>query len=160
MGRLKSLESLDLSGNEFSRNIPSSLSGTTSLGYLNLSNNNLSGRIPTGPQLQLFDCSSYSSIPYLYGPTLTPSRCGLSPATVVVVKEHNEEEDGDELWNSYYIASGAGFGVGFWGICGALFLNDRIRNSLFASLGHMKDWICVTLVIGGTFSRTSKEIRR
>ncbi|KAJ9540411.1 hypothetical protein OSB04_026917 [Centaurea solstitialis] len=148
MGQLKTLDALDLSRNEFSGNIPSSLSEISSLGYLNLSNNNLSGRIPTGPQLQLFDCSSYIGNPYLYGPPLTPGGCGLPP-TPVVGKEHNEEEDDDggELWESYYFGMGIGFVVGFWGICSTIFFNRPFRHFLFACLAHIKDWIYVTVAL-------------
>ncbi|KAF5799936.1 hypothetical protein HanRHA438_Chr07g0319291 [Helianthus annuus] len=146
MGRLRSLDSLDLSRNEFSGNIPSSLSQLTRLSYLNLSYNNLSGRIPTGTQLQSFNYTSYSGNPQLCGLPLT-QRCGLPspppppPATVV------GKEDRDEFWKSYYTGMGGGFAVGFLGLCGALFLNNRCRYLFFASLSNMKDRIYVTTVV-------------
>ncbi|KAJ9540410.1 hypothetical protein OSB04_026916 [Centaurea solstitialis] len=141
MGLMKSLETLDLSGNEFSGNIPLSLSEISFLSYLDLSNNNLSGRIPSGTQLQRFNSSVYNGNPRLCGPPLTP-RCGLPPVVVVVGKEN---EDGGELWSSYYIGMGTGFGVGFWGICSTIFFNRSFRHFLFAWLTHIKDWVYVTV---------------
>uniref|UniRef100_A0A0D9V2M0 Leucine-rich repeat-containing N-terminal plant-type domain-containing protein n=1 Tax=Leersia perrieri TaxID=77586 RepID=A0A0D9V2M0_9ORYZ len=52
---LTTLQSLDLSYDEFFGAIPSSVSALTSLSFMNLSYNNLSGNIPTGNQLQTLD---------------------------------------------------------------------------------------------------------
>ncbi|KAL8210681.1 hypothetical protein R6Q57_005118 [Mikania cordata] len=153
MDQLKFIDSLDLSRNEFSGNIPSSLSQITLLSYLNLSYNNLSGRIPTGTQLQRFSSSSFIGNPQLCGPPLTPS-CGLSPPPATVVGK----EDVDELWKSYYMGMGSGFGVGFWGICGALFLNRRCRYFLFVSLNNVKDWIYV--IVSVYFQNLHRKLNR
>ncbi|XP_076943506.1 receptor-like protein EIX1 [Bidens hawaiensis] len=142
MGLVKSLESLDLSSNEFSGHIPESLAQLNFLSYLDLSFNNLSGRIPTGSQLQRFDYTSYNGNPQLCGPPLTP-RCGSSP----VVEKKVVKEDEDDSWKSYYTGIGAGFAVGFLGICGALVLNDHCRYFFFASLSYMTDWIHVIVVV-------------
>ncbi|PWA54139.1 hypothetical protein CTI12_AA364360 [Artemisia annua] len=56
---MRQLESLDLSLNHLDGKIPLSLSWITGLSFLNVSYNNLTGRIPTGPQLQLLGGSSF-----------------------------------------------------------------------------------------------------
>ncbi|XP_071693065.1 receptor-like protein EIX2 [Rutidosis leptorrhynchoides] len=145
IGLLKSLNSLDLSRNQFSGKIPSSLSQLDGLGYLDLSYNNLSGETPTATQFQRFDSSSYEGNPLLYGPPLTP----ISRPTTIVVEEdvnHIHEYD-DDFWKSYYMGMSVGFVVGFWGICGVIFLNRRCRHLLFTSLSLANDCIYVTLVV-------------
>ncbi|XP_076942116.1 receptor-like protein EIX1 [Bidens hawaiensis] len=152
IGQLKALESLDLSRNEFSGHIPLSLAQISSLSYLDLSSNNLSGRIPTGTQLQSFDNTSYTGNPQLCGPPLTQT-CGFPP-----VVEKKEVEEDDDFWKSYYIGMGAGFAVGFLGICGALVLSLRCRYFFFASLSRMKDWIYVIVVVH--FGKLERKFRR
>ncbi|XP_071734446.1 receptor-like protein EIX2 [Rutidosis leptorrhynchoides] len=141
IGQLRSLDALDLSRNQFFGNIPSSLSQVHELSYLNLSFNNFSGRIPTGTQLQSFTASSYEGNPLLYGLPLTHT------PSIVVENEEDEKYGHDNFWISYYMGMGIGFAVGFWGTCGAIFLNRRCRHLLFASLSLSKDWICVTVVV-------------
>nr|GEY00874.1 putative leucine-rich repeat domain, L domain-like protein [Tanacetum cinerariifolium] len=154
IGQLKSLQSLDLSRNEFYGIIPTSLSQLTFLGYLDLSNNDLSGRIPSGPQLQLFNFSFYSGNPQLCGPPLT-QRCAFPPATTV---EKEDDEDADDLWKSDVTCLGAGFAVGFLGICGTLLFNRWCRNFLFALLSQFKDWMYVTVVVQSR--KLQRKIRR
>ncbi|XP_076943509.1 receptor-like protein EIX2 [Bidens hawaiensis] len=152
ISQLKALQSLDFSRNEFSEHIPSSLAQISSLSYLDLSYNNLSGRIPTGTQLQSFNDTFYSGNPQLCGPPLT-QMCGVPP----VVEKKNVEED-DDFWKSYYTGMGAGFAVGFLGICGALVLSLRCRYFLFAWLSRMKDWIYVIVVVH--FGKLERKFRR
>ncbi|KAJ0729752.1 putative leucine-rich repeat-containing, plant-type, leucine-rich repeat domain superfamily [Helianthus annuus] len=153
MGQLRYLESLDLSRNEFSGHIPWSLAQLNFLSYLDLSYNNLSGKIPTGSQLQRFSYTSYSGNPQLCGPPLTP-RCGFAP----VAGKKDVEEDEEDSWKSYYTGMGAGFAVGFSGICGALVLNHRCRYFFFALLSYIKDWIYVTTVVH--FGKLERNLRR
>ncbi|KAI3809116.1 hypothetical protein L1987_25085 [Smallanthus sonchifolius] len=141
-------------------------SGLQLLKSIDLSRNNLSGklpyeitrRIPTGSQLQRFIYTSYSGNPQLCGPPLSP-RCGLPPppTTIVVGKEVVEEDEGD-FWKSYYTGMGVGFVVAFCGICGALFLNRGCRHFIFALLSYMKDWIYVTVVVH--FGKLGRMFRR
>ncbi|XP_071734431.1 receptor-like protein EIX2 [Rutidosis leptorrhynchoides] len=146
IGNLTSLNSLDLSRNQFSGKIPSSLSQLNGLGVLDLSYNNLSGKIPTGTLLQGFNSSSYEGNPLLYGPPITPiSR--PTPATTIDDEVDTNLHGDDDFWKSYYMGMGSGFAVGFWGICGLIFLNHRCRHLLFASLSLAKDWIYVTVVV-------------
>ena len=53
------LESLKLSRNNLSCEIPQSIAKLTFLGVLNLSYNNLSGRIPSATQIQTFSPLSF-----------------------------------------------------------------------------------------------------
>ncbi|XP_071734430.1 receptor-like protein EIX2 isoform X2 [Rutidosis leptorrhynchoides] len=146
IGMLTSLESLDLSRNQFSGKIPSSLSELHGLAVLDLSYNNLSGKIPSGTQLQGFNSSSYEGNTLLYGPPLTPIS-GPTPGTTIDDEDDTDLHGDDDFWNSYYMGMGSGFAVGFWGICGLIFLNHRCRHFLFASLSLAKDWIYVTVVV-------------
>ncbi|XP_071735063.1 receptor-like protein EIX2 [Rutidosis leptorrhynchoides] len=154
---LNLLNIIDLSNNNLSGEFPFEITRLVELvslnfslnklhGYLDLSYNNLSGKIPTGTQLQGFNSTSYEGNPLLYGPPIT-SIFGPKPATTIIEEDDNDIHGDDGFWKSYYTGMGAGFAVGFWGICGAIFLNRRCRHLLFASLSLAKDWIYVTVVL-------------
>ncbi|KAL0360171.1 UNVERIFIED_CONTAM: hypothetical protein Sradi_3701600 [Sesamum radiatum] len=64
------LESLDLSRNQLSGEIPVGLAELSFLAFLDLSFNNLSGNIPSGTQLQGFSASVYAGNDGLCGPPL------------------------------------------------------------------------------------------
>ncbi|KAM0013759.1 putative non-specific serine/threonine protein kinase [Helianthus debilis subsp. tardiflorus] len=57
---MRNLQILDLSRNKFSGGIPPSMSHMTLLDYMDVSYNNLSGRIPSGTQLQTFEPTRYT----------------------------------------------------------------------------------------------------
>ncbi|KAL5722587.1 hypothetical protein ACHQM5_006093 [Ranunculus cassubicifolius] len=127
IGKLKSLESLDFSYNILSGLIPQSISELYHLAYLNFSYNNLSGRIPTGNQLQTFESSIYKGNEQLCGEQV------LRPCTL---DKHTGDNGSDEkvdeeeiIW--FYIGAIVGTVVGFWGVCGTLFLKKTWRYMLF-----------------------------
>ncbi|KAI3869411.1 hypothetical protein MKW92_032197 [Papaver armeniacum] len=114
---MSSLESLDLSFNEFSGDIPPSLTSMDSLGFLNLSYNKLSGKIPRGTH---FETLSWDGSAFLENDLL----CGL-PIKIVCegelndsftneVQEHDQEEANERI--IFYSIIVVGFGVGFWGL--------------------------------------------
>ncbi|KAI9095393.1 hypothetical protein K1719_026427 [Acacia pycnantha] len=77
---MKSLESLDLSYNILSGEIPSTISDLSFLNHLNLSYNNFNGQIPLGTQIQSFDCWSFVGNPKLCGDPL-PTKCNKKEET-------------------------------------------------------------------------------
>ncbi|KAM7502800.1 hypothetical protein LguiB_001704 [Lonicera macranthoides] len=81
---MRYLETLYLSSKHFSGQIALGMSSLTFLNHLNLSQNNLSGPIPSGNQLPMFDKTIYEGNPRLCGsPLLT--KCEAA----------TDEEDGD-----------------------------------------------------------------
>ncbi|PON98107.1 LOW QUALITY PROTEIN: LRR domain containing protein [Trema orientale] len=158
IGNLTKLESLDLSDNVLSGEIPGSLAEVSSLAYLDLSNNQLSGRIPTST-LQSFNASSYSMNLGLCGPPLTSSCPGDetprdSPTSTPDDDEsYNEESETwfDKLW--FYIGLGAGFTIGFCGVCGNLLINTAWRNSYFRFMQIIGDWLYVMITVKGAALR-------
>ncbi|KAJ1700653.1 hypothetical protein LUZ63_000432 [Rhynchospora breviuscula] len=82
IGKMKSLESLDLHLNNLSGRIPQSISALNSLKVLNLSYNNLSGSIPTWHQLHKLNAPSiYIGNPYLCGPPLENNCSSMGPSS-------------------------------------------------------------------------------
>ncbi|KAF3432986.1 hypothetical protein FNV43_RR24088 [Rhamnella rubrinervis] len=143
MGEMRALESIDFSMNKLSGEIPSSMSNLSFLSHLNLSYNNLRGRIPSGTQLQSFNASSYINNS-LCGPPVTHNCSTDGPNEN---RTRFEDDDDDEMFSWLYIGMGVGFAVGFWGVCGSLFLNRTWRHNYFQFLDYMQDRIYVTSII-------------
>ncbi|KAK2441422.1 receptor protein EIX2 [Trifolium repens] len=142
IGGMVAMESLDLSNNKFCGEIPQSMSNLTFLGYLNLSYNNFDGKIPIGTQLQSFNDSSYIGNPKL---------CG-APLNNCTTKEGNPKNatpstDNDSIRESLYLGMGVGFAVGFWGICGSLFLIRKWRHAYYRFIDGVSDKLYVTLMV-------------
>ncbi|URD84974.1 LRR receptor-like serine threonine-protein kinase [Musa troglodytarum] len=138
---------IDLSNNYLSGNIPEELAALNFLNHLNLSYNNLSGRIPNGNQLQTFtDSSIYAGNPNLCGPPLTKN------CTLNIAKAGEEEQNEDSsksrmetLW--LYTSITLGFIIGFWAICGSLLLQQTWRTSYFRAIDNMFDKLYVMMVV-------------
>jgi Leucine-rich repeat (LRR) protein len=137
---MKNLESLDLSNNKFSGEIPQSMAFLTFLSFLNLSCNDFIGRIPLGTQLQSFDASSYNGNRELCGAPLKKCVIEEDPTRT---NPSMENEDRDSLRESLYLGLGVGFAVGFWGICGLLFLVNKWKHRF---LDRVIDKLYVTLM--------------
>ncbi|XP_019157700.1 PREDICTED: receptor-like protein 12 [Ipomoea nil] len=122
MGNMRFLESLDLSRNQLSGKIPSSFSSLSTLGVLDLSYNNLSGKIPSGTQLQGFNASCYIGN-NLCGPPLLQC-CSVDDGKIP--KSEYKGDDSSEVVDWFYVSMAigfvVGFAVGFWAVCGSLFL--------------------------------------
>ncbi|PQQ00789.1 LRR receptor-like serine/threonine-protein kinase GSO1 [Prunus yedoensis var. nudiflora] len=95
------------------------------IGYLDLSENNLSGKIPIGTQLQSFGPSSYGGNPLLCGLPLlrTCDEEEKGPGQTVLV---NQDDKDGLISQGFYISLGLGFAVGFWGVFGTLLFNRLV----------------------------------
>ncbi|KAI9092762.1 hypothetical protein K1719_027559 [Acacia pycnantha] len=141
IGEMKDLESLDFSHNRLHGNIPWSMSSLSFLSVLNLSYNNFSGQIPLGTQLQGFDAWSYTGNLELCGPPLQKN-C-TSPEKPDIREQVEGNDDDDAFLKSLYLGMGVGFAVGFWVVCGSLFLNRPWRHTYFRFFDGAVDRIYV-----------------
>ncbi|XP_045824794.1 receptor-like protein EIX1 [Trifolium pratense] len=144
IGGMKNMESLDLSNNKFRGEIPQSMSLLNFLGYLNLSCNNFNGKIPIGTQIQSFDASSYSGNPKLCGEPL--NNCTTEENHKNATSSTKNEDD-DSMRESLYLGMGVGFAVGFWGICGSLFLIRKWRHAYYRFVDGVGDKLYVALMV-------------
>ncbi|KAK7850037.1 receptor-like protein EIX2 [Quercus suber] len=158
IGQLKQLESLDMSWNQFSGEIPSTMSELNFLGFLDLSYNNLSGKIPSGTQIQGFNASYFIGNRALCGPPLTQKCPGEETPNRNEATAKDNEENGDELVKWFYVGTGFGFALGFWGVCGSLVLKRSWRHAYFLLLDNMKDWLYVTITVN--IARLQRMIQR
>lgn len=95
------------------------MTSLTFLSHLNLSHNNLTGRIPESTQLQSLDESGFIGNK-LCGPPLE-EKCGAKrviPAAVEQDRGYNLVED---KW--FYLSLGLGLMFGFWSFLGFLLTN-------------------------------------
>ncbi|XP_075665061.1 receptor-like protein EIX2 [Castanea sativa] len=137
IGIMKELESIDLSQNHLSCEIPSSVSNLSFLNYLDLSHNDFSGRIPSSTRLHSFDAARYIGNPQLCGAPLL-KRCTPpigEPHNRILISKTKEESES----SSFYMGVGVGFAVGFWGVCEGLFFNRTWRHAYFKFVNDKKD---------------------
>lgn len=104
------LESLDLSCNQLSGEIPQELTDLTFLGTLNLSENQLVGKIPQLRQFFTFDKKSFEGNLGLCGLPLS-NPCGVSHAPSNAA--HAEKLSHVDV--ILFLFVGIGFGIGFAG---------------------------------------------
>jgi hypothetical protein len=147
IGNLYSLESLDLSNNQLSGEIPWSLSNLTSLSSLNLSYNNLSGRIPSGRQLDTLRADDPASM-YIGNLGL----CGhplpkVCPGDQPIKEDPMRWHEDDKTRMDIYLGFTVGFLVGLWIIfCGLLFKRTR-RYTYFSLFDKLYDKVHVFSVV-------------
>lgn len=145
---MERLESLDLSRNRLYGKMPSSFTNLTFLSYMNLSFNNLEGKIPLSTQLQSFDPSSFVGNARLCGPPLINLCLDDTISTTRSHEKHVTDEDGDKLIAfGFYVSLVVGFFVGFWGVCGTLVIKTSWRHAYFQFFKNMNDRIHVTLAV-------------
>ncbi|GKE87396.1 leucine-rich repeat protein, partial [Tanacetum coccineum] len=125
--------------------IPPSIGALNFLSHLNLSHNNLSGRIPTGNQLQtLTDPSIYVGNRDLCGAPL--KNCSNNEGQTTMHKNNEAANHiSNMVWFSMDIMSG--FAAGFWGIIGALLFKTHWRHKLFMFAEETVDKILVAVVL-------------
>ena len=125
------------------------MASITFLVHLNLSHNNLSGKIPTGNQLQtLIDPSIYQGNLALCGFPLT-NECHDNNGTNPTGKgEDKDDEDGDDSelpW--FFVSIGLGFIIGHWGVCGTLVIKKSWRSAYFRFVDKMKDRLLLAVAL-------------
>lgn len=122
IGDIKSLESLDLSHDQFSGLIPHTMSSLTFLSDINLSYNNLSGPIPQGNQFLI------SNDPFIYvGNKLL---CGAPFSNHCDEDKRDEGDKHDKVEKLWFLVA-LGFATGFWALIGFLLLNKGWRHAYF-----------------------------
>ncbi|XP_042005953.1 receptor-like protein EIX2 [Salvia splendens] len=146
---MKMLDSLDLSHNQLSGEIPTSLAEIHTLGVLDLSNNNLLGKIPTSTQLQSFNASTYAGNDGLCGdPLPLCPEDSLRPSTTNPRENVNEKDDNIfSFMQEVVISMAFGFIFGFWGVIGSFILKKSWRNAFFSVLDAAGDWFYVRIVV-------------
>ncbi|WMV15295.1 hypothetical protein MTR67_008680 [Solanum verrucosum] len=133
--KMKVLESLDISNNQLSGEIPQSISSLSSLSYLNVSHNNLSGQIPVSTQLQSFSPLSFTGNKLCGLPLV--ERCSKNPK----VENEEEEEEGDNEVEWFYVSMAIGFIVAFWGVSAPLLFIRPWRHAYYRFLDRTwKSW--------------------
>ncbi|XP_047268239.1 receptor-like protein 56 [Capsicum annuum] len=117
-----SLESLDLSYNHFTGEIPVTLTHLNFLAYLNLSYNNLSGQIPTNPQ---FDTLYQDGTAYVGNKNLCGTPDGMNcsnnyrPSTNEATENRYDQEN-----VLFVLVIFSGFVTGISGVFLLLYLTD------------------------------------
>ena len=142
IGDMRNTESLDLSNNKFFGEIPQSMALLNFLEVLNLSCNNFDGKIPIGTQIQTFDASSFIGNLKLCGAPL--NNCTTEEEDPKNATPSTENEDDESIREPLYLGMGVGFAVGFWGICGSLFLIRKWRHAYFRFIYGVGDKLYVT----------------
>ncbi|GKE40229.1 leucine-rich repeat domain, L domain-like protein [Tanacetum coccineum] len=108
------LLTLNLSRNMFLGEMPSSMSDMHSLNDLDVSFNNLSGRVPSSTQLQSFEHRRFTGNAGLCG-LPTTKKCPEDEYLGVphVVKSGSDVYSTDELQRWFYVGGATGFSTGF-----------------------------------------------
>lgn len=130
--------------------IPIGITELSSLGVLNLSYNNLSGRIP--PQYTSFDESAYAGNSELCGLLALNKSC--PGETEINHQDSNfnndnnamnnwEHEDDKLIAEEFYICLAFGFVIGFWGIIVTMVLCNSARFSYIKFLNSTEDFVYV-----------------
>nr|GEY96156.1 retrotransposon protein, putative, Ty1-copia subclass [Tanacetum cinerariifolium] len=108
------------------------------LSHLNLSHNNLSGRIPTGNQLQtLIDPSIYAGNRGLCGTPLEKSCSSHEDPTNTINKNKNDTDDEIELW--FYFGHCVWFSSGFLGCYWSVVVQEAMETEPFHVCGDDKE---------------------
>ncbi|CAA7040759.1 unnamed protein product [Microthlaspi erraticum] len=110
MGKLTALESLDVSRNKLSGEIPQELGNLSFLEYMNFSHNQLRGLVPGGTQFRTQKCSSFGDNSGLFGPSLDEVCKDVHIPALQQNESPEAEEEEEEVFS--WIAAAIGFGPG------------------------------------------------
>ncbi|XP_057517117.1 receptor-like protein 6 [Amaranthus tricolor] len=133
---MTNLESLDLSQNMLSGEIPQTLAQLTSLEVFNVSHNRLVGPIPQGEQFNTFDDSSFQGNLALCGFPL-PEKCGNRDFPPESAPTQVTEDN--SMWIDWLVRSlgcASGFIVGF--VIGKIFITDKHHDWFIDTFGRRK----------------------
>ena len=124
---MSSLESLDMSCSPFEVRIPTTFSKLTFLSFLNLLNNNLSGRIPNEKNFDAFDVVTFWGNLEL---------CGSPLQRKCTDHDHYLEEGNDNKqtmcwWESWRDGFGFVCAIGFGSVTSTLALSRQLRIRSF-----------------------------
>ncbi|OAY78413.1 Receptor-like protein 12, partial [Ananas comosus] len=125
--------------------IPPSISNLTSLGWLNLSYNNLSGRIPFDHHLQTFDDPSiYIGNPGLCGPPLSNECSTNQTSPCNNIAEHESAVSDAAVFDCMV---SVGFVAGLWVVFGTLFFVRIWRIAYFRFVDNTYDRLYVQVAV-------------
>jgi len=126
--------------------IPTSLSNLAFLSYMDLSYNNLTGRIPSGSQLDTL----YAANPSMYtgniGLCRPPLENNCSSIDAPKQGHSTKTEDGPGL-EFFYIGLGCGFVAGIWSVFFSLLFMKRWRIAYFRLFDALYDKTYVLVVV-------------
>ncbi|KAL6516426.1 hypothetical protein OROGR_019731 [Orobanche gracilis] len=142
---MEMLEVVDLSHNQLSGRIPTTLAKLQFWLVLDLSNNCLFGKIPMSTQLQSFSAFAYTGNDGLCRPPLTSCpNDSLRPPTT----NPENGRDGDlSFMQEVGISMGFGFIFGFLGFIGSLLLKKSWRFAFFNFFEGAPDWFYVKVAM-------------
>ncbi|KAH0632803.1 hypothetical protein KY284_035589 [Solanum tuberosum] len=123
--RLQMLESLDLSTNHLSGEIPSELASLTFLAALNLSFNKLFGKIPSTNQFQTFSADSFEGNRGLCGLPLNVT-CKSDTPELKPAPSFQEDSDSDYEWK--FIFAAVGYVVGAANTISLLWFYEPVKK--------------------------------
>ena len=122
----------------------------------------MSGKIPTSPQLDTFNASSYEGNPNLCRAP-HPKKClgeeiAQNPA-MNGSREHAGMQDEKEGFISigFYVSVALGFIASFWGVVGTLVLNMSLRVAFFRFLNGFKDRLYVAISVN--MARVQRQLQ-
>ncbi|KAK1288162.1 hypothetical protein QJS10_CPB19g01250 [Acorus calamus] len=150
---LMTKESLDLSNNHLSGEIPSQLVKLHSLSVFRVSYNNLSGIIPYKDQFCTFNKSSFEGNPGLSG-ELIEKYC-WSCTMHGTSQTYHDSSDGDDEDTSkaidneviFYSFIAASFAIGFWGVIAVLTFDKNGRMKFFMAADDFL-YACMDEILG------------
>ncbi|KAG9441802.1 hypothetical protein H6P81_017656 [Aristolochia fimbriata] len=142
-GTLGFMNHIDLSSNNLSGDIPKELTHLLELVSLNLS-----GKIPTGFQLQtLNDSSVYVGNDNLCGPPLFRKCLTNDPPNMGKDGEEKRGKEDEIEIIGLFISIALGFVVGFWACCGLLIFKRSWRTWYYRFADEMMDKVFVTVAV-------------
>ncbi|KAG6670441.1 hypothetical protein I3843_Q064700 [Carya illinoinensis] len=152
----------DLSSNNLSGEIPDTITSFPGLIILNLSRNHLNGRIPENK------CYLNLSFNNLFGKisrgsqfqTLNDPSIYQGNSLLCAEPGHATLTDDGTNQLLLYVIMAVGFVVGFWGVCGTLIVKTLWRIAYFRMFDNLKDKIYIFVMVKGISHLQRKLGRR